>query len=209
MRHLLLILLLSTPALADSRSGPVDTQKSLDGKTTYCQSQRDAGNVGYQPNLPIVHGGETLELTFGVVGVECNFSESKGFQWEVRSLTGPIPGLDLNGDPIVTHVKEAEAVVIDKNYRLIGAAALGDSRMQLVRLPLPIDKILNKSQRRSLDSGAEVTVRLEYFNRYKIEIERAGQIIFKGAQTGGSYFYTFTINKNTNGALVSTAVLIN
>jgi hypothetical protein len=207
MRLFILCLLYAPLAMAGNTASEVNALKSLDGKTTYCQHQGDIGNVGYHPSLPIVLGGDELVLSFAIIGVECNYSEANGHHWGLRSLLESVPGRDIYGQQITTHVRSAEAVLVDENYKIVGIAPLNETYMQLVRLPLALDRILNREQRRSIGRGQEVKIRLEYFNRSRIEVERAGRTVFKGQQSGGSYFYSFTVSREPSGELKASAVL--
>lgn len=206
---MIISLLLASLALGDDRAGPVSSIKTEDGKVVYCQYQSDVGRTGYRPNLPVVLTKDAgLELSFAVFGLVCAYSDEKGFEWALRPLNDPIGQTDLDGNPYLLHIRLNEALVISPRFQIVNLQKLENTAMQMVNLPLPLEKLLTNGEREQLSRGMEVAVNVEYFNRMVVEYERNGEFMKGGQMAGGAFRFSFKIARNADGNLKATMVTV-
>ncbi len=204
---LALSLLLPAFSFAADRAGDVTAIKTLDGKTVNCEFQSDIGKTGYRPNLPVVISKDSgLELSFAVISLVCTYSDDKGYQWGLRPLNDPITLPDLDGNPYLMNIVKNEALVINKSFNIVGLQELKNEWMQMVNLPLPLEKIMTPGERRQLESGVAVPVSVEYFNRYVVTYNRNGQVISGGQFAGGAFAFSFDVTRDESGALKASAI---
>ncbi len=209
MKAAILCLLVSTSALANVDTGPVDTSKLLDEKIAFCTNKKDAGQVGYKPIFPTVKdNGGSLIFSFGVLGLEC-VETPQGMQFSARNINDSFLRKDKSGRLITTKILHSDSVVLNFSGGVYLKQTLSNVKLQDISFPLDLGQLFNMLELKALDEGKVVGLRLEYYNQSLISVERDNREIFRGELAGGAYSFVFTVRKDlTSGTLITSPVLV-
>jgi hypothetical protein len=209
MKSAILCLLVSTSAMANVDTGPVDTSKLLDEKIASCADKKDAGQVGYKPIFPTVKdNGGSLVFSFGILGLEC-VETPQGMQFLSRNLNDSFSSKDKSGRPITTKILHSDSVVLNFAGRVYVNQTLSNVELQDISFPLDLGQLFNILELKALDAGKVVGLRLEYYNQSLISLERDNREIFRGEFAGGAYSFVFTVRKDPiSGAMITSPVLV-
>lgn len=204
----LIAILLSTLSFAAERSFPVDSIKLADGKTAFCAAESDLGVVGYQPILPVVLGEErTAQISLSVFGVICSHDNGR-FEWKLRPINDPFFTRSLDGELVENVILKNEAVVMNEaNNKIFGSQELANQTMQMVSIRLELQDILSSAQRRDLDNGQAVSVRVLYFHRATNNYVYRGKRHSGRAFVGGAYSFAFTLERD-GGRIKATSITV-
>lgn len=171
--------------------------KLLDGGVATCTKANELGRSAYMPRTLDFFALNRDELLFGadVSFLTCAAS-GDGIGWAPRSPLEPIPGLDLDGRPILTKTRENEIVLFSSTMQFLGKAALTGDANQRASALFRFDQVLIPGQREALERGEPVQSRLIFFTRAIVTVvDSTGKEIQLGLRAGGAYTVLFTLVK--------------
>jgi hypothetical protein len=208
MKALFLLALFPFAAGANFSAGDVKFVKVLDGKTLYCNSDRAVGGRGYIPSEPKASALDSaIELSFNVNSVLC-VKVADRFVFAPIGLNEPMPDQDIYGNPIVRHIILNEAILVGSNIRLLGKREMENLPTQRLTARFELANLMNEAQRKALDDGMAIQVRVEYFQLMGIVVETSEKKIPIGQRAGGSFAFLFQVKKSASGQLEVSAVKI-
>jgi hypothetical protein len=207
MKLFVVALSLSASA-AFAGTGAVIAEKTLDGRTVYCEKPNHVNGVAYRPSQIAVSpetGG--IRLSFIVSGLIC--AQANGlYQWNLRPLLADY-SIAPSGTPIVVHPVRSEALILNRTPGVAATQTLNNVPVQTVSALLKLELLFSKDELTDLDAGKTMSARLQYFNRSIVEYYQNGAKVWAGEVAGGSYVYQFTVKKNlATGELTVSAVTV-
>jgi hypothetical protein len=110
---------------------------------------------------------------------------------------------------VTVKVLSSDALVVNRDYGVAVKQALANSTVQTVEGLVKFDKVFSPSELASLNSGATLAARLQYFNLAIEESYLNGSKVSSGQYAGGSYVFSFTVHKDpVTGVLKASDVAV-
>ncbi|EQC43176.1 hypothetical protein [Bacteriovorax sp. DB6_IX] len=208
LRNLLFPLLVLT---AFNSSAQIQTVKVSDGTTAYCKKDYDVYrranmNGVYRAkaqNIKVTEDGK-IEVEIAMAFLRCAATKS-GYQFIAHSPLSPATtkAIQMNGALANINIETKDAtprVFKDGDYSLLQKSELADKSLQIQKVTLPLEKVLNSAQEQKLNETGKTNGNFDIFIHKNISIvNEMSQKQFNTTATLGAFRIHFSLEETANG----------
>lgn len=173
--------------------------KSLDGKVAHCNADRKVGSQAYRPSsFALIAQGNTVFLSLDIDALTCA-KASNTFFWTPRSFNSSLNKVSLDGTPFVLTFSDLEFRLINSDYQNLGVAPVTGERSKTFNFNVDINQLTTQEEISNMAIGEVKKVQWTFFLHGLKSITMNGKTELLGQFTGGSYFITFDLVKDSAG----------